>query len=141
MKDKILLGVLLAIVAVGTVVGILDFFVWAQPNPEIQSLLFGLAAGVIFTSFTPCIGLVWKYLFNGLFLHFPILSTFVILRAIASILVWVLVCWGLMAMTVAGGLFDDVKMTIIAILIIIAHVAYRVYRIKNPDVVVNGEEV
>ncbi len=137
MKDKILLGVLLAIVAVGTVVGIFDSFVEGEANP----ILLGLCLGVIFTVFTPCIGLVWKYLFNGLFLHFPILSTFVILRAIASILVWVLVCWGLMAMTVAGGLFDDVKMTIIAILIIIAHVAYRVYRIKNPDVVVNGEEV
>lgn len=136
MKDKILLGVLLAIVAVGTVVGILDFFVWAQPNPEIQSLLFGLAAGVIFTAFTPCIGLVWKYIFNGILAPFLL-----IVRVILSFLLWVVVCWGLMAMTVAGGLFDDVKMTIIAILIIIAHVAYRVYRIKNPDVVVNGEEV
>lgn len=137
MKDKILLGLLIVIVAGGTVVGIFDSFVEGEANP----ILLGLCLGVIFTVFTPCIGLVWKYLFNGLFLHFPILSTFVILRAIASILVWVLVCWGLMAMTVAGGLFDDVKMTIIAILIIIAHVAYRVYRIKNPDVVVNGEEV
>lgn len=136
MKDKILLGVLLAIVAVGTVVGILDFIVWSQPNPEIQSLLFGLAAGVIFTSFTPCIGLVWKYIYNGILAPFLL-----IVRVIGSLLVWVLVCWGLMAMTVAGGLFDDVKMTIIAILIIVAHVAYRVYRIKNPDVVVNGEEV
>lgn len=144
MKDKILIGVLLAIIAIGTVVGILDFLVWSQPNPEIQSLLFGLALGVIYAAFTPGIWLIWKYVYNGILLHFPILSALVILRAFVSLLVWILAAWGLMGTIAVGLLNGDIKFIIIGILIVIAQIAFRIYRIKNPektDIEVNGEKV
>ncbi len=144
MKDKILLGVLLAIVAVGTVVGILDFLVWSQPNPEIQSLLFGLALGVVLAAFTPGIWLIWKYVYNGILLHFPILSVFVILRAFLSLLLWIIAAWGLMGEIAIRLLNGDIKFIIIGILIVIAQIAFRIYRIKNPEkvgIVVNGEEL
>jgi hypothetical protein len=47
-----------------------------------------------------------------------------------------------LALTLIGKFLDESVMGIILkALIIIAHIAFRIYRIKNPDVVVNGEEV
>ncbi len=133
MKDKILLGVLLAIVAVGTVAGIYSF---VHDSDAPTAVAFGLMLGAFFTFFTPIFGLMWKYLFNGVLLHFPILNVFVILRAFVTFIIW------LLALTLIGKFLDESVMGIILkALIIIAHIAFRIYRIKNPDVVVNGEEV
>lgn len=135
MKDKILLGLLIVIVAGGTVVGIFDSFVEGEANP----ILFGLCLGVIFTVFTPGIWLTIKYVFNGVFLYFPILRTFVILRGLVTLLLW----WIVMGV-VAAGVFDNILIAIVDVLIVIAHIAFRIYRIKNPekaDVEVNGEKV
>jgi hypothetical protein len=128
MKDKILLGLLIVIVAGGTVAGILDFFVWAQPKPDVYSFGLGLTLGCAFTAFTPVIYLMLKYVFNGILLYLPILNLFVILRAIVTFFLWMMIAGAMILIQYEKGAIG----VIISALIVVAHIAFRIYLIKNP---------